>query len=478
LNCVELAVRHARDKPKSIALWLPGHRRSPSTSFGDLLDRAGRAQNTLREQGLGPGDVVLVVDGLGPRLYAAVMAILAMGASVMLVEPWMPVKKIDAAVRIAKPSLFLANLPGRVWGLRVRSIRAIGRWLSAGSLNRTTAPATLHIEAVDPGAPGILTFTSGTTGDPKGVVRDQGYLVKQHEVLSRALKLENYPGTDLCIFANFVLANLASGRGTILIPPAWKPAHLRQLDQLDARLRPETLTCGPGFLLRLIRDARIESLRSIHVGGALTDCGIYETGFRRWPEAEWCSVYGSTEAEPVAVCNARQAVEKSREMGYFQTLYLGRPVDEIDSDLQEDGAWVTGPHVCPLYLGNVEENRSHKRRDDQGRVWHFMGDRIRILDPEDGGWWYSGRAAQSLADFELEQKVYARLKSSKAFIHRRANGEAALVGENVSSLDLTAEVGLSAIDACVDLKIYRDRRHRARIDRQKSLQKGARWLLG
>ena len=40
----------------------------------------------------------MIVDGLGPRLYATVIAILSIGASVMLVEPWMPIRKIDSAV--------------------------------------------------------------------------------------------------------------------------------------------------------------------------------------------------------------------------------------------------------------------------------------------------------------------------------------------------------------------------------------------
>lgn len=474
MNCVEMVVRHARDNPDGIALWLPSRFGSSKTTFGELIDRASRAQAVLGAHGLFPGDSVLLVDGLGPRLYATVIAVLAMGASIIFVEPWMRLSSIERAVRVAGPALHVTNWFGRVWGARVPAVRAIRRWVAAGSLDRATAPQPLRIEPVDASATGILTFTSGTTDTPKGVVRSQGLLLAQHDVLSRSLELHGFTGPDLCVLPNFVLANLASGRGTILIPPAWKSTDLRRVDELDAALRPETMTCGPGFLLRLMGCANASSLRSIHVGGALTDCAILEEGFRRWPDARWRTVYGSTEAEPVAVGDGRTAVGKSRAAGYFQALYLGHPVPEIEADIGEDGLWVTGPHVCPFYVDDDDANRAQKRCDGEGRIWHCMGDRVRVTDPEDRGWWYHGRTSISSDDFALEQRVYTRLQSSKAFIHRTADGRVALVGEGVRALEGEFE----GVDACVEARICRDSRHRARIDRSETLRRGGRWRRG
>ncbi len=477
MNCVELALEQGRERPDALALWLPGWRgQGDTTSFGELLERSRRARHLLRHRGTVAGDTVLVVDGLGPRLYATVLALLSIGASVMLVEPWMPVRRIEWAVATARPSLLVASWQGLLWGLRVPAVRAIRQWLPAAQLDRAPAGDALSAEPVSADTPGIITFTSGTSGRPKGVVRSHGHLLRQHEILSRSLGLDRFTGNDLCIFANFVLANLASGRGSLLIPPGWRRRHLRGLSSLPAALRPQTLTCGPGFLLRLLRQTGIDSLRSIHVGGALTDCWIYEAGFRQWPDADWRSVYGSTEAEPVATDDARLAVRKSRARGCFQTLCLGRPVPEIDAEFAGDGLWVTGPHVCPLYLGDVEENRTLKRRDHRGRVWHCMGDRIEVDD--NGTWWYAGRAFQARGDFDAEQRVYARLQSSKSFLQRASDGSAVLVGEGVGSLGSDELRDLGGIGAAVEAKIYRDSRHRARIDRARSLSRGAPWLSG
>jgi hypothetical protein len=90
---------------------------------------------------------------------------------------------------------------------------------------------------------------------------------------------------------------------------------------------------------------------------------------------------------------------------------------------------VTGPHVCPFYFDDIDANRAQKRCDSEGRIWHCTGDRVRVTDPEDRGWWYHGRTSLSPDDFVLEQRVYTRLQSSKAFIRRTVDGRVALVGE-------------------------------------------------
>ncbi len=470
MNCVELFTRQARSRPNRVAVWVPGG--GPSVTFAELLELGTRAQSLFRAAGVMRGDHVLMIDHLGPRLYASVTALLGLGACVVLVEPWMPIAEIERVVRVAAPRLFLANTLGRLWGLRVPAVRAIPKWVHPRKI-AAERKGELIVERMGEGDPGILTFTSGTTGKPKGVVRNQGYLMHQHRVISARLELEKHAGPDLCIFANFALANLGSGRGSIVIPSSWRARDLGRLDALGPELRPESLTCGPAFLMRLMETARVPSLRSIHVGGALTDCWIFEKAFAHFADAHFTHVYGSSEAEPVAVGDAREAVRLSRARGFFQTLHLGRPVPEIEARVEADGAWVTGPHVCPRYLGNDEENRLNKRVDDRGRVWHSMGDRV-IEDDE--GWWYAGRSAQDPALFSLEQKLYAALGSSQAFLQvedgapvacvARAETRAARAGDLLKGMKI------------YDVRIRRDRRHRARIDRCASWKTRKLWRIG
>ena len=471
MNCVQLTLDHVAESPDQPAIWFPGASAGSVTTFAELFTLANAMQHALVAGGVQSGDLILVQDRLSVRLYAAVFAILAIGATVVLIEPWMPAGHIEHATRAVAPKFFVSGWLGKLWGLRYRAIRSIPHKLSIRSLTQQTSRWKFVVEDTDADSPAIITFTSGTTGAPKGVVRTQGALLQQHQVLGRSLNTAELAGTDLCIFANFVLANLASGRPSLVLPNPWKHRLLRQIDRLPPSLLPESLTCGPAFLLELMQHATLPSLKSVHVGGALTDCRIFERAFERWPHAHWKQLYGSTEAEPVAVADAQTAVRRSREKGYFQTLFLGKPVPEIEYRSDEKGLWVHGPHVCGPYLGNEDANRTDKRIDEEGRAWHFMGDRIGACE-SDGAWRYRGRANQAESDFELEQSVYSALQTSNCFVHRTPAGEALLVGE------IDAQIQLPGIDRIVRTRIVRDRRHRSRIDRHKSLTRGAKWAPG
>ena len=78
MNCIELFLSQAKERPRAMALWTP---ESGSVSFGELLEMARRKQRVLGEYRLKPGESVLIVDSLGPRLYAQVIAILCHGCN-------------------------------------------------------------------------------------------------------------------------------------------------------------------------------------------------------------------------------------------------------------------------------------------------------------------------------------------------------------------------------------------------------------
>ncbi len=320
-----------------------------------------------------------------------------------------------------------------------------------------------------------MVFTSGTSGNPKGIVRGHGFLAHEHELLTQRLDLHGFSGPDLSIFANFVLTNLASGRCSVIIPHRWKASHIRELDALPGELQPETMTCGPAFLQRLTGLAELKKIKRANVGGALTDCGTLEAAFSAWPDARWFLVYGSSEAEPVSVSDARRSTERSRARGLFQALYLGRPIPEIRYELEEDSLWVSGRHVCPRYIANEEANRLNKRTDGEGTSWHRMGDRI---EADGEGWWFAGRSEQPLEDFRLEQAIYSLTGSSDSFVFRDAGGRRFVLGKGLDPYRDRIRNERKEIDRIIKARVYRDRRHRAKIDRKKSVKKGAPWIAG
>lgn len=472
MNCIQLFKEKVSVHSNKPALWQINGKQ---ITFKELDTLAANAQAILKRNGLKKGDGVLLFDSLGIRLYAAIIGTLAMGCHIVFVEPWMPLSFINEVVERAQPKLFLTNCLGKLWGIRSKAIRNIPKWPHISSLTKTTGTSSLQIESVEEDTQAIITFTSGTTGKPKGVVRNQGFLVHQHEAISELLDADNHPGSDLCIFANFALSNLASGRSSLLMPSKWSSKNFRKLENLPKKLQPETVTCGPAFLRALIDNCTLPSLNSFHIGGALTDCNLLEEGFKQWPNASWEHIYGSSEAEPVAIADAKEAVKKSREHNYFQTLFVGHPFHKIRYEIENDHLWVSGDHVSPYYIGNEEANKKNKRQDEVGNIWHDMGDRISVNEE---GWWFSGRSNQEHFLFILEQKIYHYLQSSKSFIHKNSEGKIFLLGENVDSRKDELLRCFPELDDVIELRIYRDKRHRARIDRKQCIKRGAKWIDG
>lgn len=447
--------------PKKMALWTP---RSGRIDFAELASLCRRTQRFLRLRGLKRGDRILLLDVPGPRLYAAIVAINSLGANVMFVEPWLPLVRIEHVIQLMKPDIFWSPLLGQLWALRIRGLRQVPAWIKPKAVDTARDDGEFVIEEMESDDLAILTFTSGTSGQAKGIPRTQGYL-QEVNTLFRRYDTEVDTMPDLAIFPNAVLYQLGRSRGTLLVPPNWSLGALKQMAHLPGELQPHTLSCGPAFLNRIIQLDGFPQLRWLGVGGALIDASVLERAFQRFPTADFTLIYGSTEVEPVAHADARLAVQKSRDAGHFQVLYLGQAIPDITLDAQADNLWVSGIHVSPEYLTASDTDRLQKRRDADGRLWHAMGDRIRL---EADGLWYQGRSFQPAEDFASEQKIYSVLQSSSSFILRSQSGKALLFGEGIKRHRHTIMQLCPHLEALVETKIRRDRRHRARIDRPAS----------
>jgi len=471
LNCAIRFRERVMEHPERTAFF--------STDRGGMtfreLDRlVGQAQSLLNECGVDSNTPVVLAALPSPETFAFLLATLARGAPILLIEPWLPLREVAEIIDTLNPRVFFAGNLGKIWGLRTPSIRKIPYWKSEKDL-RSRGHTAWTITNVRPDHPAMIAFSSGTSGRPKGSIRTQEYLWKMHFLILEAhprWNTENSP--DWVTFPNVALFNLGLGRTSVFAPRNPTPKKLRHLQHsLPVELQPRSMTCGPAFLKTLLETPGFESIRDFSIGGALTDLWIFEAAFQRWKDSHFVHVYGGSEAEPVTLGDARELVKLSRDQGYFQTLALGQPFHHTSGQLDsQDVLWVSGPHVSGEYWGNPIANEGIKRRDERGTLWHCMGDRVRI---EPNTWWYAGRQFQTPQDFQLEQVIYSEIQSSAAFLHREVNGvlhacgEAALL-KNAKKL----KQKFPEISQIHPTRIIRDRRHRARIDRKKSLPRGLR----
>lgn len=470
MNCTTRVLPHLRERPDRLAVWTL---RDARASFAEIGALAGAAQSVARRERLATGDAVLVMSPPNPTLYGTVLGLLGLGVAVVFVEPWMPIRDVEHVLERVRPKAFIGSRMAQLWALRVAAARRIPRWIHIRTIGRTSRSSPFVVTEVEPDATATITFSSGTTGLPKGVVRSHECMASLQDAIVHGDQLDELDGPALCVFPNMALLHLGTGRGSLLVPKEWTARNLDGVSALSDRLRAASLTTGPAFLIALLRRGGaahgLRHLRRVLVGGAQTDRWILERCFELWPGTRWTHIYGGSEAEPVAKVDAREAVERSRARGFFQTLFLGGPVPVIRARPEPDGLWVSGPNVATRLDGPAPD--PGVRIDDDGCRWHNMGDRICAGDH---GWWYAGRVSVPPEDFALEQRLYSELRTSACFVARDPEGRMALCGEDVERRTAEADTCFSArfpeIERVLDVRIVRDRRHRARIDRRTTLR--------
>lgn len=415
-------------------------------TFGELRAGSERLAAGLRAAGLAPGDRAIVMVPMSPELYLVLLGLLRLGAVAVFVDPWIGLSQVAAFAAFAEPRAYLGV--GRSHWLRlldrglrrlpitVTTGRRLGGWPARRTLAEllgTSASAPVHPAATSD--PALITFTSGSSGTPKGADRTHGFLAAQHRALAAEFAYRD-GDVDMPMFPVFALNNLALG-----IPSVVPRMDFRRVDRLDAApilMQIEchgvtTATASPPFFDRLADAvesgaARAPRLRRILTGGApVSDAQL--TRWRRvFGDTEIVVAYGSTEVEPVAHLEVGERLAVSAPIGgdaggrasagIGGGYCVGPIVPRLDSRLVriergpielgaegwaawevagEDGVGelvVRGDHVCRGYFRAPEAVRRNKIVEPSGRVWHRMGD-TGYFDAE-GRFWLVGRVHSTI----------------------------------------------------------------------------------
>jgi acetyl-CoA synthetase len=159
-----------------VAIDAQGNRRE--WYFGELIARSAGLSGAMAARGVERGDVVMTLIGSRIEWVLAMLACFRTGAVALPCNPQLRRKDLEIRARAANPKLcigeksLLAELPG---GAPTMTIADVADALDEDRPQETPA----DIEDLDPEDPAVIIFTSGTTGDPKGVVYPQRYLTGQ-----------------------------------------------------------------------------------------------------------------------------------------------------------------------------------------------------------------------------------------------------------------------------------------------------------
>jgi acyl-coenzyme A synthetase/AMP-(fatty) acid ligase len=148
-------------------------------SFGEVAQRSGALAGSLRAAGARRGDVVMTLIGNRPEWIFAMVACFRLGAVVLPCTEQLRAHDLQLRIAAVKPRVIvtdernravLEEALGKRSGIAVRSI-------PDEALFRAPVPPAAELAPEDPC---LITFTSGTAGEPKAVLHAQRYLSGQH----------------------------------------------------------------------------------------------------------------------------------------------------------------------------------------------------------------------------------------------------------------------------------------------------------
>ncbi len=423
MNLALLLVERARLHPERVALADV----SVVVTYGELARRVAAGAEALGEMGLRRGQTILVFQPVSIALYEILLAAFYSGLRVMLADPSAGRGFLSHCCRRLMPDAFFGSWKAQCLRLSVAEMRGIrlsvcsGAWFPGARVWRTDGAGMAMVDVPDDES-ALITFTSGSTGMPKAAVRSHGFLLAQHRALSKALDFEEGE-VDLITLPVFVLANLASGLTSVLAATDLaKPGSpdVAAISSQCARFQITRCAASPAFFEGLLQGGGLR-FEKVFTGGAPVFPDLLRRLRVALPDASIYSVYGSTEAEPIAHFPVGEMDDQTdlltRRGG---GLCAGRAVVEIDLKIIRD-SWgtplgpmvendfsnlavrrsqageivVSGAHVLKGYLGGLGDEETKIRVD--GRVWHRTGD-AGWMD-EQGRVWLLGRCSEKLPTF-------------------------------------------------------------------------------
>jgi cyclohexanecarboxylate-CoA ligase len=329
----QLLIEAAALSPDKIAIVADRADRPEARLFKyrELEELSERAASSLRKLGIGKGDVVTVQL---PNWWEFVVTAFACSKIGAIMNPVMPILRerellyilnfCEAKVFIV-PKLYRGfDYAGMAAGMRVELPHLKHLVVVDGSGAESFEQMLLAAEpagksvGLRPDDMSVLMFTSGTTGEPKGVIHTSNSLVACSKALTERFGLDASdvllvasPVGHMTGYAAIVLLSVYLG-GTMILQDVWEPKHGVSLMAREG----VTYTAASTPFLSDICDAvkagapRPASLRSFLCGGApipsvLIERAASELGIKV------CSLWGMTETLAATLTEPSRAADKS-----------------------------------------------------------------------------------------------------------------------------------------------------------------------
>lgn len=316
-------------------------------TYGQLGDRVRQVAADLERQwGVQPGDIVALLAPNCVEFVISYFAIVQIGATVQPIDERLTPAEMAAILRDANTRFLIVHYS--LWskfeeaeelgvmvehrlgiGLTSAGIEPFDAWLRSG--------CALPVVAVQsPSTVAELMYTSGTTGDPKGVQRTHANVLAAARNSMRGF---GYRVDDVIVIAmplshssalNSQMMPLLQAGGTLILLPRFQVTDMIEV------IKGHHVTCMravPAMLRLLLAHSRfasehLPSLRLLINSSAPIDPDMFVMLKIRFPAIEVLNSYGLTEASTCTVL--------PDEMATIRPDSVGIPIDGVDMCVIDD----------------------------------------------------------------------------------------------------------------------------------------------
>ncbi len=289
--------------------------------------------------------------------------------------------------------------------LAMPKVKTLSRLLCLYLFPRTMLARLWHVPRTGGDAEAALLFTSGSDGEPKGVILSHRNIlgncaqVMECGVLIRGESLlANLPIFHSFGFTITLWCTLMEGFRTVYVP---SPLDYKKAAEAIATEKCGILLGTPTFLRPYLKRVEPELLSSVKVvvaGAEKTPEGFREAWEARFPGSVYLEGYGLTETTPVVAVNAQTEIKTAkgekkpgRKAGSVGRLFNGMAVRVLNPEtrepqpLHERGILaLKGVNIFRGYLNEPEKTKQVLDGD-----WLITGDLGRV--DEDGFLYIEGR---------------------------------------------------------------------------------------
>jgi long-subunit acyl-CoA synthetase (AMP-forming) len=365
--------QHAEKKANVLALWGD----ELQLDYASLYAEVVRRQQRLREERV---NVVALALENGPNALLWDLAALFEGLTCLILPPFFSPAQRNHCLAQSQAQLVIADTDLALELTTAGYTQTGAFWRSSFSGSTPLPQGTAK-----------LTFTSGTTGTPKGVCLSASSLLRvarELEIASRPTESRHHLALlPLAILLENLGCYAALYAGATLSLPSQKKLGIQGASGVEiprllgalAERRPESLILVPQLLLLLVNAMELgafdaSTLRFAAVGGARVSVELLLRAQRiGLPVFEG---YGLSEYASVVCLN---------HPGAHRLGSVGKPLPHVKVRLAEDGEVLIGGSPMLGYLGEP---------------------------PEATGWWHSG----DLGEFDAEGYLYLNGRKKHQFV--------------------------------------------------------------